>query len=81
MEARSLPELVWSSGDVLGEVFPLILLFEYEPARNCSSQRGSACQHPDHDMKDLRMVDPTLMWGQDSSCMPADPQSVHLFTL
>lgn len=81
MEARSLPELVWSSDYVLGEVFPLILLFEYEPARNCSSQRDSACQHPDHDMKDLRILDPTLIWGQNSSCMAVDTQPPYLFTL
>lgn len=80
MEARSLPDLVWSSDDVLGGAFPLILLSEYEPASNCSYQRDSTCQHPDYDIKDLRMLDPTLMWGQDSSCMPGDTQLLHLFT-
>lgn len=66
---------------LVGWSFSSHLLFEYEPARNCSPQRGSACQHPDYDTKDLRMLDWTLMWRQVSSCMPVDTQSLYLFTL
>lgn len=53
-------------------ILSIFLLFEYEPAGYCSSWRASACQHPDYEMKDLKMLNPTLTWIHDGSYMPAD---------